>query len=150
MSDSFAIPWTTAFEVSLPMGFPRPEYWSGLSFTSSGSRDLPNPQIEPLSPALSGGFFTTEPPGKSLKCTTQDENASDGKWWRKERKVRRRKKRIPAINPRIYIQKVTLLPTGMEWNSWDQLNSLKFEISHFTENDFDEINSICILVFKQQ
>ena len=28
------------------------------------SRDLPNPGIEPMSPALAGGFFTTEPSGK--------------------------------------------------------------------------------------
>jgi len=27
-------------------------------------RDLPGPGIEPVSPALTGGFFTTEPPGK--------------------------------------------------------------------------------------
>ena len=27
--------------------------------------DLPEPGIEPVSPALSGGFSTTEPPGKS-------------------------------------------------------------------------------------
>ena len=28
------------------------------------SRDLPDPGIEPASPALAGGFFTAEPPGK--------------------------------------------------------------------------------------
>ena len=44
------------------MGFPRQEYWSGLPFPSPG--DLPDPGIEPMSPALAGGFFTTEPPGK--------------------------------------------------------------------------------------
>ena len=32
------------------MEFSRPEYWSGLPFPSSG--DLPNPGIEPRSPAL--------------------------------------------------------------------------------------------------
>ena len=32
------------------MGFPRPEYWSGLSFSSPG--DLPDPGIELGSPAL--------------------------------------------------------------------------------------------------
>ena len=26
--------------------------------------DLPDPRLEPVSPALAGGFFTTEPPGK--------------------------------------------------------------------------------------
>ena len=47
------------------MGFPRQEYWSGLPVLSPG--DLPDPGIEPespKSPALAGGFFTTEPPGK--------------------------------------------------------------------------------------
>ena len=28
--------------------------------------DLPGPGIKPVSPALAGGFFTTEPPGKPL------------------------------------------------------------------------------------
>ena len=47
------------------MGFPRQEYWSGLPFPPLG--DLPDPGIEPESPvalALTGGFSTTEPPGK--------------------------------------------------------------------------------------
>ena len=47
-----------------PCGFPRQEYWSGLPFPSSG--DLLHPGIEPVSPALAGGFFTTGPPGKPL------------------------------------------------------------------------------------
>ena len=41
-------------------GLPKQEYWSGLSFPIPG--DLPNPGTEPTSPALAGGFFTTEPP----------------------------------------------------------------------------------------
>ena len=40
-------------------GFSRQEYWSGLPFPLPG--DLPDPGIEPWSPALAGGFFTTEP-----------------------------------------------------------------------------------------
>ena len=43
------------------MGFPRQEYWSGLPFPSPG--DLPSPEIEPVPPALAGGFFTAEPLG---------------------------------------------------------------------------------------
>ena len=31
-----------------------------------GMWDLPGPGIKPVSPALAGGFFTTEPPGKLL------------------------------------------------------------------------------------
>ena len=45
----------------LSIGYPRQKYWSGLPFTFPG--DLPNPEIEPTSPALAGGFFTTEPLG---------------------------------------------------------------------------------------
>ena len=44
------------------MGFPRQESWSRLLFPSPG--DLPDPEIEPASPRLAGGFCTTEPPGK--------------------------------------------------------------------------------------
>ena len=55
------------------MGFSRQEYWSGLPFSSPG--DLPNPGIEPGSPALQADALTSEPPGKcwelkdSHKCT---------------------------------------------------------------------------------
>ena len=43
-------------------GISRQEYVSGLPFPPLG--DLPDPGIEPVSPALAGGFFTTEPPGR--------------------------------------------------------------------------------------
>ena len=51
--------------VSFAMGFLRQEYYSGLLFLSPGN--LPDPGIEPASPALAGEFFTTAPPGKT-KC----------------------------------------------------------------------------------
>ena len=44
------IPWTVACQAPRSMGFSRQEYWSGLPFPSPG--DLPNPGIEPGSPAL--------------------------------------------------------------------------------------------------
>ena len=40
----------------------RQEYWGGSPFPSPGN--LPNPGIDPRSPALARGFFTAEPPGK--------------------------------------------------------------------------------------
>ena len=43
-------PWTVALWAFLSMGFPRQEYWNGLPFPSPG--DLPDPGIEPRSPAL--------------------------------------------------------------------------------------------------
>ena len=55
-------PWTITCQVPLSIGFPRQRYWSGLPFPSPG--DLPNPGTEfasPISPALAGGFFTSEP-----------------------------------------------------------------------------------------
>ena len=45
------------------MGFPGQGHWSGVPFSSPG--DLLDPGIEPESPALAGGFFIAEPPGKS-------------------------------------------------------------------------------------
>ena len=63
----FATPWTVAHQAPLSMGFSRQEYRSGLPFLSPG--DLPDPGIEPMSPALAGGFFTTEPPGTPGKDT---------------------------------------------------------------------------------
>ena len=58
----FATPWTVAHQAPLSMGFSRQEYWSGLPFPSPG--DLLDPGIEPMSPALAGRFFATEPPKK--------------------------------------------------------------------------------------
>ena len=55
-------PWTVAHQAPLSMGFCRQEYWSGLPFSSAG--DLPDPGIKPTSPALAGGFFSSEPVGK--------------------------------------------------------------------------------------
>ena len=54
------IPWAVALQAPLSTEFPRQEYWGGLLFPSQG--DLPNPGIELVSPALSGIFFTAEPP----------------------------------------------------------------------------------------
>ena len=61
---SFATSWTVAHQASLSMGSPRQEYWSGLPVFPLG--DLPYPGLEFVSPALTGGFFTSDPPGKSL------------------------------------------------------------------------------------
>ena len=53
----FVTPRTLACQAPLFMGLSRQVYWSGLSFPPLGY--LPNPGIEPTSPALSGGFFTS-------------------------------------------------------------------------------------------
>ena len=46
----FVTPWTVACQAPLSMGFSRQKYWSGLPFPPPG--DLPDPVIEPASPAL--------------------------------------------------------------------------------------------------
>ena len=46
----FASPWTVGYQDPQSMEFSRQEYWSGLPFPSPG--DLPDPGIEPGSPAL--------------------------------------------------------------------------------------------------
>jgi len=54
----FATPWTVAHQVPLSVGFPRQEYWSGLSFPSPG--DLPDPGIKLTSPASQANSFHPE------------------------------------------------------------------------------------------
>ena len=54
--------WIVAHQAPLSIGFSRQEYWSGLPFPSPG--DLPDPGIEPRSPALQGGSLPAEPQGK--------------------------------------------------------------------------------------
>ena len=74
----FATLWTVACQAPLSMGFPRQEYWSGLPFPSPG--DLLNPGIEPMSPespALAGGFFTTESPRKPKDILESGKASSD-------------------------------------------------------------------------
>ena len=61
----FATQWAVALHAPLSMEFSRQEYWSGFRFPAPG--DLLYPGVESTSlasPALAGGFFTTELPGK--------------------------------------------------------------------------------------
>ena len=61
----FSTPWTRAHQTPLSKEFSRQEYWSGLPCLPLG--DLPDLGIEPVSlvsPALTGRFFITAPPGK--------------------------------------------------------------------------------------
>ena len=60
----FAAPWTVAYQAPPSMGFSRHEYWSRVPFPSTG--DLPNPGIEPGSPALQTDALLSEPPGKPV------------------------------------------------------------------------------------
>ena len=63
----FATTWTVAHQAPLSMEFSRQGYWDGLLFSTPG--DLPDPEMEPGSPALAGGFFTTASPRKLCYLT---------------------------------------------------------------------------------
>ena len=64
MSDSLQPHGLEPTKLHLSMGFSRQEYWSRLSCPPP--RDLPNPRLEPKSPALAGGFIIAEPSKKPL------------------------------------------------------------------------------------
>ena len=64
-----ATPWTVAHQASLPIGFPRQEYWSRLPFPSP--RDLPHPGIQPGCPALqTDSLLSYQGPVKTIMITT--------------------------------------------------------------------------------
>ena len=63
VSQLFATPWAVACQASLSMEFSRQEYWSGWPFPFPG--DLPNPGVEPGSPALQADSLLSKQPGKS-------------------------------------------------------------------------------------
>ena len=105
------------------MEFPRQECWSGLLFPSPGGP--PNPGMEPaspISPALAGRFFTTEPPGKPSLNNVQS-------WWNFKIYTRGRS---PCTQNRIlyiYIRPKRLLPSlvaqrlkclAAMWETWVQ------------------------------
>ena len=57
----FVTPWTVAWQSPLSMEFSRQEYWSGLPCPPPW--DLPNPGIEPRSPALQADSLPSDPQG---------------------------------------------------------------------------------------
>ena len=123
MSDPFAASRTITLQAPLSMGFSRQEYWSGLPFPSPG--DLPNPGIEPTSPALAGGFFTTEPPGKPLCKFTTQINHSINKFLRVEHVKQRTEIYVLLIE--FYLQEEEsrnretpslLIRSGFVWVDW--------------------------------
>ena len=60
-------PHAVAYQAPPSIGFSRQEYWSGLPFPSPGY--LPNPGIEPGSPALEANALTSEPPRNRITYT---------------------------------------------------------------------------------
>ena len=56
-----ATPWDVAHQAPLSVEFSRQEYWSGVPLPSPG--DLPDPGMEPGSPAMQADPLPSEPPG---------------------------------------------------------------------------------------
>ena len=90
----FSTLWTVARQVPLSMGSSRQGYWSELPVPPSG--DLPDPGIKPTSstsPALAGGIFTIELPGKPNHnidpWNTHQEKLNKEKWWKRKMALER-------------------------------------------------------------
>ena len=63
-------PWTVACQAPLSVGFSGLGYWSGLPCPPPGGLSDPGTEpVPPASPALAVGFFTADPPGKSVQCS---------------------------------------------------------------------------------
>ena len=62
VSDSLRPPGLQSTRLLCPWGFSRQEYWNGLPCPPTGH--LPNPGIEPRSPALKADPLASESPGK--------------------------------------------------------------------------------------
>ena len=82
----FATPWAVAHQAPLSMEFFRREYWSRLPFPSPG--DLPDPGVEPGSPALQADPLPSEPPGKP-HCNLDGAQKRDAAWKKPDHRVHR-------------------------------------------------------------
>ena len=123
---TLSTPWAVACQAPLSMEFSRQEYWSGLPFPSPG--DLPNPGIEPRSPALQADSLPTELWGKPLKLSG---SSKIGKVWETvtaRRSPRRQESEIYCCGflGEILEQKRTL------GRNWGTLNKLWTSISSNT------------------
>ena len=88
----FVTPWTVVFQAPLSMGFSRQEYWSGLPFSFHEVFQTQIELLSPVSPALAGIFFTTEPSGKPRWST------NPYRCWKIKKKVR-----VTQSCPTLYI-----------------------------------------------
>ena len=89
----FVTLWPVAQQAPLPMGFSRQEYWNGLPGSPPG--DLPNPGMEPGSPALQAESLPSEPPGKPIP--SQFQNVSALRPTERPRSLRRNKRHASCL-----------------------------------------------------
>ena len=83
---TLVIPWTVAHEAPVSVGFPRPEFWSGMPFPPPG--DLLDLGIELGSPALQADSLLSESLGKPgegngypLHYSCLENSMDRGSWW---------------------------------------------------------------------
>ena len=118
VAQSMSDPWTIAHQAHPSMEFSRQEHWSGLPFLSPG--DLPDPRIEPRSPALQVEALPSEPPGnvwgeprssltdmhppRGAHCGVADVSAevTPGDAIRKESTCQCKRHKRHGFNPRIW------------------------------------------------
>ena len=74
----FVTPWTVAHQASLSMEFSRQEYWSGLYFLSP--EDLPEPGIEPWSPASQADSLPFELQGRAKELMLLNCGVGEDSW----------------------------------------------------------------------
>ena len=105
----FATLWTVARQALLSMRFSR-QHWNGLPCPPAG--DLPRSGIKFISPALAGGFFTTEPAGKPpittllMSYTPNQKKKSLELKKNNVKKKRKKKKKTRSKNSKKYIYEV--------------------------------------------
>ena len=110
-------PWTPEEPCQLPlsMGFSRQEYWSGLPCPPPGN--LPNPGIEPRSPALQADSLLSETPGKPKNTEWVAYPLSRRSSWL------RSQTRVPCI-------------AGRFFTSWATREALRVHLCCLTWQDF--------------
>ena len=103
---TLSTPWGLARRAPLSMGFSRQEYWSGFPFPSLG--DLPDPGIEPGSPALQADSSPAELQGKPW-----------GRWEENSmKKIRRMAWRQKREN-----EKLEQLKAQKSWKEWKEFRT---------------------------
>ena len=142
---TLSTPWTVAQQFPPSMDFSRQEYWSALPFPSPG--DLPEPRIEPRSPALQADAFLAEPPGKPLQHEGEwqtrglgDRSAGTWMWEEAGRELRGKPGKDPK-KPRGNLRRREQ-SSMFAASDWEQerkrRNNGDHEYKHFQDNAFCE------------